>query len=192
MHEATATSSTVSGTGILNAQSINIYPQVAAGQTVPVGTYTDTITVSVASTLHSTVTTTFTVTAIVPAACTISASALKFGVYSGTQIDSTSVLTVTCTNLTTFNIGLSAGTSAGATVTIRRMTSPAPGLFTLNYTLFSDSMRTLNWGNTAGTDTLLLQGTGIAQTSSVYGRLPSGQSANPAVYTDAIISTITY
>ena len=55
-------------------------------------------------------------------------------------------MTVTCTNTTTFNIGLNAGTATGATVTTRKMTGPASA--TLNYKLFRDSARTQNWGNT--------------------------------------------
>jgi spore coat protein U-like protein len=181
---------TVSGIGILSSQTINIYPQAAAGQIVAAGVYTDTITVSVAAFLQATVTTTFTVTATVPATCTISASPLSFGNYSGTLVNAASALTVTCTNLTTFNIGLSAGTAAGATVITRKMSNPA--FATLNYTLYRDSARTQNWGNTVGTDTLLSQGTGAAQMLGVFGQIPGGQLANPAVYTDTIVATITY
>jgi len=180
---------TVAGTGTSSPQTINIYPQAAAGQIVAPGTYTDTITISVAGTL-GTVTTMFTVTATVPATCTVSASALSFGNYSGALVNAASALTVTCTNLATFNIGLNAGTATGATVTTRKMTSPA--LATLNYTLFRDSARTQNWGNTVGTDTLLSQGTGTAVMYGVFGQIPEGQLANPAVYTDTIIATITY
>ena len=160
-----------------------------AGQTVAPGTYTDTITISVTG-LLGTVATTFTVTAIVPATCTISATALNFGNYSGSLIDAASVLTVTCTNLATFNIGLNAGTASGATVTTRKMTSPA--LATLNYVLLGDSVRTQNWGNTVGTDTLISQGNGAAQQFVVYGRMAAGQFVAPAVYSDTIIATITY
>jgi spore coat protein U-like protein len=181
---------TVSGIGVLSSQTINIFPQAAAGQIVAAGVYTDTITVSVAAFLQATVTTTFTVTATVPATCTISASALSFGNYSGALVNAASALTVTCTNLTTFNIGLSAGTATGATVTTRKMTSPA--LATLSYKLFRDSARTLNWGNTVGTDTLLSQGTGVSQMFGVLGQIPGGQLASPAIYTDTIVATITY
>ena len=186
----TAGVDTVTALGIATVEPINIYPQVAAGQLVPAGTYTDTITVSVAVLLQPTVTTTLTIMAIVPATCTIAAGPLNFGTYSGVLINATSVLTVTCTILTPFNIGLNAGTATGATVTTRQMTSPALG--TLNYKLFRDSARTNNWGITVGTDTLLSQGTGAAQMLNVFGQIPGGQFVNPAVYTDTIIATITY
>jgi spore coat protein U-like protein len=180
---------TVAGTGTSSAQTLQIYPQVAAGQTIAPGTYTDTITISVNG-LLGTVTTTFTVTATVPATCTISASALSFGSYTGALINAASALTVTCTNLATFNIGLNAGTATGATVTTRMMTSPASA--TLNYVLFRDSARTQNWGNTVGTDTLVSQGTGAAVMYGVYGQMAAGQFGTPAIYTDTIIATITY
>jgi spore coat protein U-like protein len=70
------------------------------------------------------------------------------------------------------------------------MTSPA--LATLKYVLFRDSARTVNWGNTVGTDTLISQGNGTAVQYGVFGRMAAGQSGSPAVYTDTIIATVTY
>jgi spore coat protein U-like protein len=180
---------TVTGTGIILPQTINAYPQAAAGQYVAPGTYTDTITVS-ATDFGGTVTTTMSVTAIVQATCLISASALSFGTYSGLLINASSVLTVTCTNTTVFNIGLNAGTATGATVTTRKMTSPA--LATLNYKLFRDSTRAQNWGNTVGTDTLISQGNGAALQYGVFGQLSAGQFVTPGAYADTIIATVTY
>ena len=184
------TTDTVSGTGTGSAQTLQIFPQLAAGQIIQPGTYTDTITVTVTPFLSTAVTTTFTVTAIVPATCTVSASVLNFGNYTGSLIDASSAVTVTCTNLTVFNIGLNAGTATGATVTTRKMTSQASAR--LNYTLFRDSARTLNWGNTVGTDTLVSQANGTAVQYSVFGRMAAGQSGNPAIYSDTIIVTVTY
>jgi spore coat protein U-like protein len=184
------TSDTVSGVGSGGAQTLQIFPQAAAGQIMQPGTYTDTMTASVTPVLGSPVTTTFTVTAIVPATCTVSASALNFGNYLGALIDASSAVTVNCTNLTVFNIGLNAGTATGATVTTRKMTSPASA--TLNYTLFRDSARTLNWGNTVGTDTLVSQANGTPVQYGVFGRMAAGQSGNPALYSDTIIVTVTY
>ena len=180
---------TVSGTGTSSAQTINMYPQAAAGQNVAPGTYTDTITASVTS-LLGTATTTFTVTATVQPNCVISANALNFGTYSGALINTSSALSVTCTDTTVFNIGLNAGTATGATVTTRKMTGPSSAK--LNYSLFRDSGRTLNWGNTVGSDTLSSTGTGVAQPFSVYGQIPAGQYVVPGAYADTIIATVTY
>ena len=52
------------------------------------------------------------------------ANNLGFGTYTGSAIAPTTTLSVTCTNGTTYNVGLNAGTSAGATVSARAMTGP--------------------------------------------------------------------
>jgi spore coat protein U-like protein len=172
------TGNELTGTGNAN---ITVYGRIAAGQFLAPGTYTDTI---------STATTSFTVTAVVPASCTIAANPLGFGTYSGLLINSTSILSVTCTNTTPYNVGLNAGTAAGATVTNRSMTGPATAL--LGYKLFSNSGRTTNWGNTVGTNTLAETGTGAVQSLTVYGQIPAGEYVHPGSYTDTITATLTY
>ncbi|HEY2858526.1 MAG TPA: spore coat protein U domain-containing protein [Terracidiphilus sp.] len=158
-----------------------IYGQVFAGQFAVPGTYTDTV---------SSVTSSFTVTATVQATCSISATSLAFGTYASVAINSTSTLSVTCTNTTPYNVGLNAGTASGATVTNRSMTGP--GAAKLGYKLFRDSGRTLNWGNTVGTDTLAGTGTGALQSLTVYGQLTAGQHVAPGSYADTITATLTY
>jgi spore coat protein U-like protein len=170
-HEAT-------GTG--NA-TVTVYGQIPSGQIVPTGTYTDTMT---------TATTHFTVTATITANSSISATKLSFGIYRGALINSTSTITVNCTTLAPFNIGLNAGTATGATVTTRKMTGSNSG--TLGYSMYRDSGRTLNWGNTVGTDTLSASGTGSAVQYTVYGRIPAGTVPAPGSYADTIIATLTY
>jgi len=180
---------TVNGTGTGSPQALTIYATVAAGQYLPPGSYTDTITVTITDSAGPT-TFQFGVNATALSGCAISATALNFGAYSGALINTTSTVSVTCTNSTTYNIGLSAGLGSGATVSNRKMTSPASA--TLNYALFRNSTRTQNWGITVGTDTLAGTGTGVAQPITVYGQMAAGQSGNPAVYTDTITATITY
>jgi spore coat protein U-like protein len=138
----------------------------------------------------STATTTFSVTATVQSTCLISASNLAFGTYSGSLINMTTTLSVTCTNSTTYNVGLSAGTASGATVTTRAMTGP--GGATLSYAMYQDSGHTTNWGDTVGTDTKSGTGNGSAQTLTVYGQLAAGQYPTPGSYTDTITATVTY
>jgi spore coat protein U-like protein len=161
--------------------NITVYGQIAAGQYVAQGTYTDTI---------STATTSFQVTVVIQAACTISANNLAFGNYSGLKIESTSIISVNCTKASTYNVGLNAGLATGATVTNRSMTGPASAL--LKYNLFSNSGYTTNWGNTVGTNTVAGIGTGSAQSLTVYGQLPAAQFVPTGSYTDTITATITY
>lgn len=172
------TGTELTGTGNAN---VTFYGQILAGQYVAPGTYTDTL---------STDTTSFEVIVIVVKACTLSATNLAFGNYTGAVIDSTSTISVTCTNTTTYNVGLSAGTATGATVTNRSMTGPGSAL--LHYKLFRDSAKTLNWGNTVGTDTLASTGSGNLQSLTVYGELVAGQYVAPGDYTDTITATVTY
>jgi spore coat protein U-like protein len=180
---------TKSGVGTGGAQSVPVYSQIPANQHVAPGTYQDTITLTVFNTSPLT-TRTFGVVAVVQAACTISATPLAFGNYAGVQKDTTATLTATCTNTTPYNIGLSVGQAPGATVNTRAMTGPSAAM--LNYAIFRDSTRSINWGNTVGTDTLVGQGTGSVQSLTVYGRIPAGQSPRPGSYADTVIATITY
>ena len=138
----------------------------------------------------ATATTTFTVTANVAVACTITATNLVFGDYTSAQLDGQSEITLTCTNTAEWNVGLNAGTFTGATVTTRQMTGP--GAFSLAYGLFSDPARTVNWGDTVGTDTVSGVGTGGVEVLNVYGRIPAAQNVGAGGYLDTITATITF
>jgi spore coat protein U-like protein len=142
------------------------------------------------STFASTTTTTFGVSATVQATCLVSATAIGFGTYTGVAIPTTSTVSVTCTNTTPYNVGLSAGLGTGATVTTRKMTGPAGAL--LNYAMYSDTLRTVNWGQTIGTDTVTGTGNGSAQAITVYGQLAAGQYLAPGLYSDTITATVTW
>lgn len=143
------------------------------------------------SAVAATATTTFAVTATVQATCIVSATPMAFGTYTGALLASTtSTVSVTCTNTTPYNVGLNAGLATGATVTARKMTGPAGAL--LAYSLFSDSARSINWGQTIGTDTVTGTGNGSAQALTVYGQVAAAQYLAPGAYTDTITATVTY
>ena len=168
---------TEDGTGGYNG---TVYAQLNGGQTVPAGTYTDTV---------STDTTSFTLTVLITGSCTISANALAFGNYTGAVLNGTTSMAVTCTNNIPYTVGLNAGTATGATVTNRMMTGPNGSL--LKYSLFSNSGRTTNWGNSSGS-WVSGTGTGSAQTLTVYGQIPASQNTMSGTYMDTIIATVTY
>lgn len=142
----------------------------------------------------ATTSTSFGVSASVSDSCSVSASALDFGtidVMANIDTDATTTIDVTCSSSTDYNIGLDAGTATGASVTTRQMTDASSNA--LNYSLYSESGRTTNWGDTVGTDTVADTGSGSAQTHTVYGRVPSGQtSAVVGSYSDTITVTVTY
>ena len=130
------------------------------------------------------------VTATIAKSCSVTATNLAFGTYTGVLINSTSTISATCTNTTPYNVGLNAGLATGATVINRSMTGPAAAL--LHYKMFSNSGHTTNWGNTVGTDTLPGTGSGATQPLTVYGQVPAGQFVSPGSYTDTITVNVTY
>jgi spore coat protein U-like protein len=138
----------------------------------------------------ATATNTMGVSATVQATCLITTTPMSFGTYTGVVANSTATLSVTCTNTTPYDVALDPGTAAGATVTTRQMSGPNSTL--LNYALFSDSARTVNWGQTVGTNTVHGVGSGSAQTVTVYGQVAANQYVAPGNYSDTITATINY
>jgi spore coat protein U-like protein len=140
-------------------------------------------------------TTTFNVTAIITAACNIAASNLVFGTYDpmlSSNLDATTTLSVTCTNGSTYQVGLNAGSGTGATVANRLMTRSGD-TNTIAYTLYQDTARTTLWGNT-GTNMVSGTGSGNTQSLNVYGRIfaTNPTTTPPGAYSDTITATITY
>ena len=134
-------------------------------------------------------TTTFAVSATVLKDCVVSATALAFNNYTGAVNNATSTVNVTCSNTTTYTVGLSAGLATGATVTARKMQS---GANLLPSALYSDNTMTTNWGNTLATNWVSGTGNGAAQPLTVYGQIAAGLYVNPGTYNDTITVTVTY
>lgn len=135
-------------------------------------------------------TATFGVSATVVASCQITANNLAFGSYdpaTSTPRDTSSTLSVTCSNGTPYNVRLDAGTASGATVTTRQMSN---GANRLQYSLYLDASRSANWGQTDGVDTISGTGNGSAATHTVYGRMPANQFVPPASYADTVTVTV--
>jgi spore coat protein U-like protein len=120
---------------------------------------------------------------------------MAFGSYTGGVDNSTTTITVTCTNGTSYNIGLNPGLAPGATVSTRAMactTSGTCGSTTLAYALYQPGGTTTNWGQTIGTDTVAGTGTGTAQTLTVNGQIAAGLTPEAGSFADTITATITY
>lgn len=107
------------------------------------------------------------------------------------NIDVSTTLEVVCTNGTTYEVGLNAGTSAGGTIATRKMTD---GVEFIDYLMYQDAGRTTNWGNdtVGGSDTASGTGNGNAQTFTVYGRVPAQTTPSPGTYTDVVTITVEY
>ncbi len=170
--------------------SIPVYGQLPAqSQSVP-GNYSDTITARMHyAGLHAE--TSFTNTANIRAGCKIVAEDMFFLAYRGQQKDTRSQIIVNCTNTTRWNVGLNPGTYPGATVRTRRMTGSRFGS-SLSYDLYRNSARTLNWGQTIGSDTVAGTGTGDPQILHVFGRIPALQAPPAGGYRDSITATVTF
>lgn len=138
----------------------------------------------------ATIDTTFQVTANVAVTCSaLTAGDMVFGTYSGTTIDRTSTISVTCTNSGDFTVGLDDGLHPEAPGGQRRMQKTS-GEY-LSYELYSDAGRTSRWGNASPTWVSAV-GTGEPQTLTVYGRIPAGTVPSGGYYTDTITVTVTY
>jgi len=85
---------------------------------------------------------------------------------------------------------ISGSNPAKATTTTTRLL--INGGTPVSYKRYSDSGRTVNWGNTVGTDTVASSGTGSTQNFTVYGRVPSQASVAPGTFTDTIMVTVSY
>jgi spore coat protein U-like protein len=146
----------------------------------------------------TTTTSTFAVSLTIAAQCVInSTSTLAFGslgVLGGiggtTNNDATSTIAVQCTNTTPFNIGLDGGTGGGDTSTRKLLNTGSSA--TVNYKLYSDTLHTVNWGNTVGTDTVSDTGNGASVNYTVYGRIPPQTTPAPGTYADTVTVTVTY
>lgn len=129
-----------------------------------------------------TATTTFQVTANVLSSCTVSATNLVFGDYSaslGAPLDSTSTITVTCSNGLPYAVGVGAGADA-------RTMARTLGGGSLNYGMFSEAARSTAFAVTGAS------GSGVGQAYTVYGRVPVGQFVPTGNYTDTVNVTVTY
>jgi len=141
----------------------------------------------------ATATGSFNVTVLIAATCVVtSATTLNFGTAGvlAANTDQTSTINVTCTNTTPYSIGLSKGTNGGS-VTTRQMKGVV-GAALINYSLFSDAPRTVNWGDTGGTGLDSGTGNGSAQPFSVFGRAPPQTTPQLDTYNDTITVTVSY
>jgi spore coat protein U-like protein len=145
------------------------------------------------SAFAGTATATMAVTAQVLTNCSVTANPLAFGQYSGTALNVSTTISVSCTNTTTYNVGLSAGSGNGASVTNRLMTNTATGSTqTLGYSLLATSFTGTNWGNTSATNWQPGTGNGSAQSMTVYGVVAAAQYPTPGNYADSITVTVNY
>lgn len=135
-----------------------------------------------------------TVQATVVAACAVGSSTLVFGTVDpavGTTTLPNVNVNVTCTQGTSFAVGL--GDGANASGTQRRMKGASQSQY-LSYDLFRDSTGTQRFGDSVTAQRLIGQtGLGaVANTIPVYGAISAGQSAPADTYSDTVPITVYY
>jgi spore coat protein U-like protein len=151
-----------------------------------------TLALTPATAFAATDTDTLTVTATVIASCDVSPATLAFGNYnpaSSTPLDAASTISLLCTNGTSYDVGLNAGSGSGATIAARKMSVSGN---TLTYSLYTDGARSALWGNTIGSNAVHGTGTGATQSIDLYGRVPINQTSPAGSYTDTVTITVTY
>lgn len=135
-----------------------------------------------------------TVQATVVAACSAASGTLAFGTIdpgAGTSSLPSVNLSVTCTQGTSFSVGL--GDGANASGTQRRMKGASQAQY-LAYDLFRDSAGTQRFGDSVASQRLVGQ-TGLGATANsiaVYGAVAGGQSAPADTYSDTVPITVYY
>ncbi len=138
-----------------------------------------------------------TVTTQVETSCgAITVSNVGFPAYTGTEVTATGSVTINCTSGASYDIALDKGIGAGATVAARYLTNQTSGMSDqkLEYKLYSDSARTILWGDgTSGTSKVAGTTTGADQTHTIYGAVTGSQTGRKVgTYQDTVVVTLTF
>jgi len=174
----------------------------ASQQTIATGSYTATFTANPfirygnlgsasCPTGGLTSSTSFSATATVASTCNVSATTVNFGaqgILAGNK-DAQGTLSIQCSPSLPYTVSLNGGSSGATDPTQRKMSFSGANV---TYGLYRDSARSLPWGSTIGTNTASGNGTGVTQTQTVYGRVPSQTTPKPGTYTDSVIATVGY
>ena len=152
---------------------------------------------AVASTpaLAATATNTMPVSVNVINSCTVAATPMSFGAptaIGGSNIDSTSTISLACTNGATYVVALDQGLNA--VLGQRFMSNGAATPVKVPYGIFTDSARSAARGSTSGTNTVAgSAGASGAVVLTAYGRIPSSAtSVGAGAYVDTVTVTVTF
>jgi spore coat protein U-like protein len=176
--------------------SVDVIGRVAAGYSVPSGSYFDDLVVRLDWDPNGAVgvqeiTQSVKVTAGLTSACTVTTTDLAFGSYdplilnsggAGSDLDAQATITVTCQAGAAPIVWITPDTAG------RVMTGPG----NLVYELYSDAARTAVWGSNASTGFKLPVSGGAAQQLMVYGRVPRGQNVSVGAYSQMVTVTVNF
>ena len=174
-----------------------IYGFIPGSQNVSVGTYQDTLTLTIYWTKkqvdHSATSTSVAAVTVI-SKCSITTTPVQFGAYDPVIANKTAPLlaqgavTTICTKGAATTIGLDTGLNPNGAQ--RRLKS---GSDFLGYELYKDAPRTVVWGNSGAALFTPPNAPDTTQQSfTVYGRIPAGQDVSAGSYADTVTATITY
>jgi spore coat protein U-like protein len=135
----------------------------------------------------------FTVNAGVINDCNISASGITFGP-SGVltaALFANGAVTAQCTPSDSYSIALSAGTTAGASLSDRRMVGMTSSAI-VHYQLYTSGSYATIWGDGVTGSTVGGTGNGSNQVYQVFGQVAAQATPKPDTYNDTVTATITY
>ena len=122
------------------------------------------------------------------ASCTFGVVSVVFGNYdtlTNTTLDGTGSISVTCDATDSYTVALSSGHGS---LLNRQMLA---GTSILYYNLYTDTQRSIIWGDgTSGTS--LLSGSATSATYSIYGLIPGGQNIPAGTYSDVVTVTLSF
>ena len=145
--------------------------------------------------LAATTTNTMPVSVNVINSCTVAATPMSFGApttIGSANIDTTSTISLVCTNGATYDVALDQGLNASSGQ--RFMSNGAATPVKVPYNVFSDAVRSAAWGSTTGTNTVAgSAGVSGLVVLTAYGRIPSSAtSVGAGSYTDTVTVTVTF
>jgi spore coat protein U-like protein len=149
--------------------------------------------VSVASVWAGTDTDTFDVTLTIQAGCEVtSPNDLDFGTVSflDTAITADVQFQIRCSTGTIGTISLDDGDGSSGSIATRTMEN---GANVVNYSLYTTAAYSTIWGDgTGGSSTVSHTGTGVQETLTIYGQVPSQATPPPELYRDTVTITATF
>jgi len=134
-------------------------------------------------------------TSVAAKCTTLTATAITFDAYGPDEANDNTkdtTLTVRCTLNTPITIAMDKGTNGSSTSARKLLITTNGRSDTLNYNLYSDSARSILWGE--GSNKVSGTGEGLLKTSTynVYGKIPAEQDVTPGSYADAVTVTVAY
>lgn len=132
----------------------------------------------------------FGVTATVQASCRTTTNAIAFRTFAAAVVNTTSPVSVTCSNSVPYNVSLSAGMGLGTAVDLRGTAGFSAAL--LAYEVGSHHRGIFYRDQTPDIATLTGNGARFAQVIPGHDRISPGQYVSTGAFFDTMIVTVTY